>query len=670
MKRLLAILLTVVLAVGMLPLHDAQADYLTAVVKGGWLRLRQYASYDAPTITSYYTGTQVTIQGTSGAWYHVITPDGRTGYMLGAYLTVGASTGDENITAWVTSNNGKGVRLRTGPSTAYGVIGLYSVGTKATILRSGTYWHYVKIGGQKGYMMAAYLTREQVAPPASTGGYTAYVTSSNGKGVNLRYGAGLNYGVIGLYDVGTRVTVVTPGSSWHYIDINGTRGFMMAKYLTTTPVSAPSDGSYTAYVISDNGLPVRMRAGAGTGYSVIGRYSVGTPVLVLRHNATWDYIRVGNTEGYMMNKYLTTETVSTQVTKATITPSKPVPGDVLRVSITPSDANVSYEWVNDSGVLLSTASKYTVKNNDVGDKIRVRVIGKSGYTGSATSAYVTILAETEEPETIEVTGVALSTSAPRVGQTITAQVEPEEATVTYGWYRSDGTKVGTQKSYNIQPEDEGLGLQCKVTGKDNTTGSATSEQVTVLPAQEQEPAKQVTGVTIDNTRPYVGLKLTASVSPAEATVSYGWYRADGTKVGTQQTYKVSEGDVGSALYCKVVGKDDYTGTVTSGWTSTVVATDPDAPIKLSGTVKLHSSIMPGVTLQPSVSVNCNDINYQWMVGGTVVSSAPSLQVTEAMAGKKIVLVISAASGSGYTGSLESNTCTVLQTTTPGTRTDL
>lgn len=493
MKRFLALLLTVVLAIGMLPLHDAQADYLTAVVKGGWLRLREYASFDAPTITSYYTGTQVLIQGTSGAWYHVIGPDGRTGYMLGAYLTIGATGAQENIPAWVTSANGQGVRLRSGPSTAYGVIGLYSVGTRATILKSGANWHYVKIGNQKGYMMARYLTTHQPSEPSITDSYTAYVTSSNGQGVNLRHGAGLGYGVIGLYKVGTKVTVLNPGSTWHYIDIRGTRGYMMAKYLTTHPVDA--NDSYTAYVTSSNGLPVRMRAGAGTGYAVLGRYSVGTEVLVLKHNATWDYIRIGSTEGYMMNKYLVQGISSTQVTGAVIKPSDPAPGDVLKVRLTPENAKVSYQWMNEDGDVLSTSAQYTVKKSDLGERIRVRVKGKSGYTGTATSAYVTVMEEA-----------------------------PEE--------------------------------------------------------------------------------------------------------------------------------------------------DNDEPVKLSGTVKLPSSILPGVTLQPTISVNCHEINFQWMVGGTVVSSESSLLVTKEMAGRKIVLVISAPAGSGYTGALESNTCTVLSTSAPSTYTDL
>ena len=72
------------------------------------------------------------------------------------------------------SPNGLGVRLRTGPSTAYGVLAVYPVGTSATILSSGTYWHYVRIGNRTGYMMSQFLSTGAVPPTKpETGSYTA-----------------------------------------------------------------------------------------------------------------------------------------------------------------------------------------------------------------------------------------------------------------------------------------------------------------------------------------------------------------------------------------------------------------------------------------------------------------------------------------------------------------
>ena len=162
MKRILSAILILTLLLTLAAIPAAQADgYATAVVKGGWLRLRDGASSDAETISAYYTGTKVTILGGSGEWYHVLAPDGKTGYMHSGYLTVtGSITGgqlDENTVAMVKSDNGKPVRLRSGPSTQYPIVASYAVGTPLTILSTGDTWSKIRINGRTGYMMNEFI---------------------------------------------------------------------------------------------------------------------------------------------------------------------------------------------------------------------------------------------------------------------------------------------------------------------------------------------------------------------------------------------------------------------------------------------------------------------------------------------------------------------------------
>ena len=154
MKRFLAVLLVAVMLLSVLPATSMAASYATVV--GGWLRLRSAPNFSASTITSYYTGTQVEILGSSGGWYKVQTPDGRTGYMYGNYLRMGGSVPSEG-TAYVTSYNGYGVRLRTGPSKSYSKIGVYSVGTKVAVLQKGAVWDRIRVGSRVGWMMNEFL---------------------------------------------------------------------------------------------------------------------------------------------------------------------------------------------------------------------------------------------------------------------------------------------------------------------------------------------------------------------------------------------------------------------------------------------------------------------------------------------------------------------------------
>ena len=314
MKRFLSLVLAMLIAITMLIIPASAENYATAVVKGGWLRLRAEASASSETISAYFTGTQVTIIGTSGEWYYVLTPDGHYGFMNSNYLTVtGSSSGSTTTesTAYIYAANGKPVRMRSGPSTDYGVIASYSVGTQVKVLISGADWSKIRVGTRTGYIMSKFLSVTNITPSTPSSSYTAYVTASNGK-------------------------------------------------------------------------PVRMRTGAGTNYSVISTYSVGTQVTVLEYGKTWCRIRVNGYIGYMMTKFLTT-TQPTIIGSAALNKNTVWPGETLTVTTNPANISVSYEWLNDAGARLGTGSTYTVKTSDTGRRIRVRVTGKNGTTGSVVS---------------------------------------------------------------------------------------------------------------------------------------------------------------------------------------------------------------------------------------------------------------------------------------------
>ena len=309
-KRLMPLMMALILALSMAALNPALADE-TATVKGGWLILRDAPSYSGNIISSYATGTVVTITGQVGSWYAVIAPDGRTGYMLSTYLTpAGAAADPSGATgnvAYVTSANGLNVRLRTGPGTGYSIIASYAPGTQCTVLSNGASWSRIQIGGYTGYMMSQFLTSSPTptAPPVvPTTGYDAWVTSRNGYGVNLRSGPGKNYPSIGYYSVGSPATVMSPGAVWSYISIGSRTGYMMTEFLTTTPVTPVTPVSSSPVVVSANGRNVNLRSGPGKGYGVIGSYAVGTPLEIIARGTEWYYIRISGKYGYMMKQYI------------------------------------------------------------------------------------------------------------------------------------------------------------------------------------------------------------------------------------------------------------------------------------------------------------------------------------------------------------------------------
>ncbi len=275
----------------------------TGKVRGGWLNLRSEPSYNGNKVSSYPTGTVVTITGQSGNWYAVKAPDGLTGYMLGAYLIISGDDLTPGSDAWVTSPNGLNVRLRSGPGKKYGAVASYPPGTKCTVISNHGDFTQIRIGTLTGYMMTQFLTSTD---PGSGGGpvlYDIYVVSSNGGGVNLRSGPSKSYKAIGFYEYGTKGGMIQPGTVWSRITIDGRTGYMMSQFLSKT-IPAPLPGG--SYVFSLNGKSVNLRSGPSLKFSVINSYAPGTPVTILTPGTIWHFVKIKGSYGYMMAQFIIT----------------------------------------------------------------------------------------------------------------------------------------------------------------------------------------------------------------------------------------------------------------------------------------------------------------------------------------------------------------------------
>lgn len=509
MKRFLAVLLIALMLLSVIPATTMAASKYATVV-GGWLRLRERPTTNSTTITSYYTGTQVEILGATGNWYHVRTPDGRTGYMSASYLNLGGGSSSGTGNATVISYNGYGVRLRTGPSTGYRVIRTYPVGTAATVLQRGSNWSRISINGTVGYMMSKFLSFDGYVPSGSE-------------------------------------TAVCYATIW-----------------------------------SRNGYGVRLRTGPGTGYSKIGVYSVGTRVEVLEKGAVWDRIRVGSRVGWMMNNFLNYygETELTSVALNTMTP---MVGDTLKASsIKPDNATARYEWIRidaSGSKVVGTNSTYTVAADDVGKALQLRLIGTGNYTGTIYSAVTSAVA----PNTL-ITGVTISNNTPVVGEKLTASVTPAAATVDYVWI-VNGKQVGSNAAeYTVAIADIGYQVQLIVTGKGQYSGAASTITTSAVKA-----SGKLQGVSIVNTRPgaaepMVGDVLNLVISPESATATYQWYAGDQAISGaTAASYTVDESVVGKALTVTATGTANYTGSsVTSAATAAVKAKVTEYAVTVTG----------------------------------------------------------------------------------------
>ncbi len=212
------------------------ASALTATVKGGYLRMRTSPSTSSVILNRYPSGTVLSVLDQEDDWVFVQASDGNRGYMLSSYLDIGTGTATTSVssgTAYVTSSNGKSVNLRARASKNAVSIERYPVGTKVTVTGIHGSWRKVSVNGKSGYMMAQYLSSAKVSPPSSSSpsSKSGRVRSDNGKPVHMRSGSSKNSPVIGTYDVGTRLTILSKGRVWSYISISGQVGYMKTEYI-------------------------------------------------------------------------------------------------------------------------------------------------------------------------------------------------------------------------------------------------------------------------------------------------------------------------------------------------------------------------------------------------------------------------------------------------------
>ena len=279
------------------------------------------------------SGTTVTVTDTSNSeWYAVRLSNGSTGYIFSQYLKLNSSSSATATPAPTQAPSGSEqsaktteyVNFRSGPGTNYSSKGVIASGTTVTVTdRSNSQWYAVRLAnGSTGYIFAQYLkvtgtssaTPTPTQAPSNDGTVQAKLTAD----VNLRRGAGTNYGVIKVIGTGTTVTVTDASNSqWYKVKLSdGTEGYLFSEYLKVTsgnidsakpsatpaPTPAPSNGTVQAKTTSD----LNVRKGPGTSYGIIKVIDMNVTVTVTEAtNSSWYKVKLSDgTEGYLAAQYL------------------------------------------------------------------------------------------------------------------------------------------------------------------------------------------------------------------------------------------------------------------------------------------------------------------------------------------------------------------------------
>ena len=674
MKRMLSICLAITLLLTAIPLASSMALSQYGTVTGGWLRLRSGPSFDSSTVSSYYTGTQVRILGSSGSWYQVEAPDGKTGYMYSSYISFsGGGTGS----AYVTSSNGLGVRMRSGPGTGYSIIGVYSVGTAVTVLQTGATWSKIQIGTRVGYMMNKFLT----TGGGGGSGELATVWSANGYGVRLRSGAGTGYSIIGVYSVGTVVTVLSRGTTWDYISVGSRRGYMMNEFLhyyNANVVTAVTLNNTTPVVGSVLSAASITPSGATVSYEwYVGATLVATTATYTAVSGDADkqikltVTGTGSYTGTATSALTSPVAVGTPITSVSLNNLNPVVGDVLAAaSLAPSGATVTYEWYV-GGNLKGTGATYTVLSTDAYQTVRLKVNGAGLYTGSAE---VTASSTVQPTGTISAVAIVNNTNNttdgnayPNVGDVLAAVPTPVTATGTYRWTYSDDTStlLSASSQLTLTTAMVGRQLTVTVTGSGNYSGTQTATSGTVV----NKP--NITSLTLNDSAPKYdpsgsnALVATVMSSTTNVTSScrFEWYRGafvDGA--ATTAIYTLSADDRGQIITVRAIANSagSYSGTLSRSTTATVK--QRLTAVAIAGSSGGAGHVVVTDALTPTLdgggtTANTVNANYTWTLNGANTSTLSYTVPAGDVVGKTLTLTVTG-KGDYYTDTPLTATATV------------
>ena len=390
------------------------------------------------------SGTTVTVTDRSNSqWYAVRLSNGSTGYIFAQYLKLNSSSSATATPAPTQAPSGSEqsaktteyVNFRSGPGTNYSSKGVIASGTTVTVTdRSNSQWYAVRLAnGSTGYIFAQYLkvtgtssaTPTPTQAPSNDGTVQAKLTAD----VNLRRGAGTNYGVIKVIGTGTTVTVTDASNSqWYKVKLSdGTEGYLFSEYLKVTsgnidsakpsatpaPTPAPSNGTVQAKTTSD----LNVRRGPGTSYGIVKVIDMNVTVTVTEAtNSSWYKVKLSDgTEGYLAAQYL-------KITSGDINSVKPGnSGDDNTNNGNNSNAPATDEYVrvtvglnlrsepNTSCKVLTVLSTGTVLNvldRKTSGWVHVRTTG--GAEGYVSAEYVTAYDPSSSSASISVSSVDLA----------------------------------------------------------------------------------------------------------------------------------------------------------------------------------------------------------------------------------------------------------------------
>jgi uncharacterized protein YgiM (DUF1202 family) len=236
------------------------------------------------------------------------------GFLLAALLLCGPVCGalaSATDTAYTCNLGGElnRVRLRRSPSANAETLGKYFANVQVEVLARDGKWWRVRVGDREGYMMSDYLSATKQASAEARQGISGMICRPGEAAVVPLYAdTDLASQTLLQMDAGIINVLATVGCDWLQVCYTDESGRATVGYALTEDIGMTEN--YATALVKTDSLQSRLnlRADAAASARTLGRYYAGTAVHLLfddhANDDGWAHVRIGDTAGYVMDKYL------------------------------------------------------------------------------------------------------------------------------------------------------------------------------------------------------------------------------------------------------------------------------------------------------------------------------------------------------------------------------
>ncbi|WP_176720433.1 SH3 domain-containing protein [Desulfuribacillus stibiiarsenatis] len=205
------------------------------IVSGNTVNIRSGAGTNFSIIGTLKNGDIIQALSNTNGWVSFRTTSGTLGYVSSSLVkvhventtspTTSSSTTDTTSSVLVSQVTGTSVNVRASASTTSTILGVVRKGDDVVVTRQLSGWYEIDWNGNKGFISSSLVSTPQVKQIQSSSNATQKATVI-GTIVNVRIGAGRNFGVIGTITKGQVVEVVSLENEWVQIKFGAQTGYV------------------------------------------------------------------------------------------------------------------------------------------------------------------------------------------------------------------------------------------------------------------------------------------------------------------------------------------------------------------------------------------------------------------------------------------------------------